>query len=661
MADFDLPDLFKIPKTVKNDVKISTPIDGTDFSFIPADGGIIVHPFSKSLKIYLNDGASEEKKGSPVPTAGGAAPAAAPKKEPSAYDKFISQIPVVSIREFSISDRINYISNWASWIKEGFDSAIKVSSAKDFFSNVTAQFNKFTNALGAVFSEEGIKALITSISDAVKSVPDAFGIDINMFGKHKDSLCIVPFALYYGFTSSATTGTYKLPFNISEDFLDSDGTYGWGGDNASGVIQSLIGNKFLKDVLTKFRVQSAVTPSWMPSGNAPCKSIKVTFDLINDSIDAAKANSSFVYTIIGKNRWVQWGIVQSSASLYDIRLPSGMRYFMCSGQISCAAKGTLRKVPGIVIGGRDDILIPDIYSITITFKSLLPDNFNGFLWSFASKSQLEITNVKSVQTEFAKTVIPAIKNVERQQALEQSDVVNEHEAEVKRLQDQQQELEQGKEGLEAEAAECQKIQDTSAVELEKEGIAAHVEAEADVNRATQECETAQAAANKADEQLDAAKDKQAAVEKEIKEARKNGYKPEQMDALDKKLNNAKIDVAVADTAAENSQKSLQEAQQSLKSAQQVEKSVSKKYPYQDGTKQHIDTVAVKDNAKSEQKKIIKKIDKQNDKIAKVDKKISHEQKRIAQIKEHIEKAKSEAPVSQVSTPETKQSATTASS
>ena len=36
----------------------------------------------------------------------------------------------------------------------------------------------------------------------------------------------------------------------------------------------------------------------------------------------------------------------------------------------------------------DIIRIPDIYNVTCTFKSLLPENFNNFLYSFSQNNKI---------------------------------------------------------------------------------------------------------------------------------------------------------------------------------------------------------------------------------------------------------------------------------
>jgi hypothetical protein len=96
-------------------------------------------------------------------------------------------------------------------------------------------------------------------------------------------------------------------------------------------------------------------------------------------------------------------LVSQAPCLYDIDLKGMNRLFMCSGNFSYTNVGVLRKPPkkffdklqtyintSIVNTGyieslimwADRISIPDIYTITLSFKSLLPNNFNNFMYHY---------------------------------------------------------------------------------------------------------------------------------------------------------------------------------------------------------------------------------------------------------------------------------------
>lgn len=82
---------------------------------------------------------------------------------------------------------------------------------------------------------------------------------------------------------------------------------------------------------------------------------------------------------------------------------------MCSGTFSCNYKGVMRNVtdefvkqlfkkhgnpyltnrmsPSVFINNKN-VKIPDVYEVTLNFTSLLPDNFNQYLFQYAMKNSI---------------------------------------------------------------------------------------------------------------------------------------------------------------------------------------------------------------------------------------------------------------------------------
>ncbi len=78
---------------------------------------------------------------------------------------------------------------------------------------------------------------------------------------------------------------------------------------------------------------------------------------------------------------------------------------MCSGTTSCKYKGVLREAPSSFLEElvkhenkttfkfseselltRHLVRVPDIYDVTLTFQSLLPDSFNQFVYQYVSNN-----------------------------------------------------------------------------------------------------------------------------------------------------------------------------------------------------------------------------------------------------------------------------------
>lgn len=301
------------------------------------------------------------------------------------YNDFLNYVPSIEIREFGVKNTASYIASWMDWAKEGYDMAMKSDS---ILSDAGNALKNAYNTAKVMFSAAGVKALINAIGDAVGEVPDSI-LGNQLGGLY---LTTVPFALYYGLTTTKTNAYYRLPMMSDKFKLESDGHYGW--SKSGNLFDGLgtIGNF----IAQTFKIRCDITPQFKPDGNSNSPNIDIELDLINDTLDSAKNNTKFVYSLIGKNRWLQHGIIQSSASLYDIKLPSGIRYFMCSGAFTCDAKGSMRYIDGFhTIGKNENILIPDAYTLKLSFKSLLPDNFNTFFWSFSAKNSMKTINGSS--------------------------------------------------------------------------------------------------------------------------------------------------------------------------------------------------------------------------------------------------------------------------
>lgn len=169
------------------------------------------------------------------------------------------------------------------------------------------------------------------------------------------------------------------------------------------------------DLIDRARIN--YMPRWDPTGSGTMESLTVTFDLFNDTADAAMQNFIFVNTIIPNNLWMQYGMLRHSPCLYDIKVDGFKRMFLCSGDFEVKSQG-LQRTPtygwlkklcddhangkgGKVAGSwpADELLerlavenlvrIPDVYTVKMTFKSLIPANFNNFLYSYNSNKNIE--------------------------------------------------------------------------------------------------------------------------------------------------------------------------------------------------------------------------------------------------------------------------------
>lgn len=263
-----------------------------------------------------------------------------------------------------------------------------------------------------------------------------------------------PFMMYYRLQSCTTLNVYELPY-IGDQMYSSDGSGGWkdasmalkdmtGGGDGGGMLGKVI------NMVTGFgdlinRAKINYMPKWDPTGDGTLESLTVTFDLFNDTAEAAMKNFIFVNTIIPNNLWMQYGMLKHSPCLYDVKIDGLKRMFLCAADFKVKASGLLRTPPVAWIselclnhanssdkknagrwnkyGFMHDIMdnnlikIPDVYTVEMTFKSLIPANFNNWLFSYSKNSKMEHYGnsnayqssvfgdvLKSIQTDLGKEI-----------------------------------------------------------------------------------------------------------------------------------------------------------------------------------------------------------------------------------------------------------------
>ena len=230
-----------------------------------------------------------------------------------------------------------------------------------------------------------------------------------------------PYMLYYKFQSCTTTSIYEVPClnTNSKHMYSSDGTPGWDDDAGFSVLPKSVSNlPLIGGLLGKMfgNMNISFMPWWnAQKGNASKEpTITVQFDLFNDTEEAAITNFIFVNTIVPNNKWIQYGLFQHSPHLYDIKLEGYNRLFACTGKFEVNYDGVLRDPPQNwyeqngplkkhinaninstkfleALKKDKSIKIPDIYKVILTFDSILPANFNNYLYTL-------VTNQDSIST-----------------------------------------------------------------------------------------------------------------------------------------------------------------------------------------------------------------------------------------------------------------------
>ena len=266
----------------------------------------------------------------------------------------------------------------------------------------------------------------------------------NTNGKRSPGFYVMafPYALYYRLQSCVTTNLYEIPMSVSDKkIISSNGTVGWG--DGSDVMSS--GGFRISNLLNKLPVIGSLANmvlgnigiNYMPWWNAetgaktPEPEITIKFDLFNDSAEAAMSNFIFVNTIVPGNKWLQYNMFQHSSNLYDVKIEGINRLFACAGDFNVTYEGVLRDPPYSWVErlakehlnmnmNQDEFLsnasigklikIPDVYRVELKFKSLLPANFNNYIFAYAQKASHMAKSEKVYQPSIVAEALPgAIK------------------------------------------------------------------------------------------------------------------------------------------------------------------------------------------------------------------------------------------------------------
>ena len=229
-----------------------------------------------------------------------------------------------------------------------------------------------------------------------------------------------PYALYYRLQSCVTTGIYEVPAITSDKMIlkSGGGMKGWtdGGSDfmsAGGMrLSGLLGKIPIVGSLANM-ILGNIGINYMPWWNAENGSktqepeIEIKFDLFNDSAEAAMMNFIFVNTIVPNNKWVQYNMFQHSSHIYDVKIEGVNRLFACAGDFNVTYEGVLRDPPYAWVHNlvqshananmnKDSfesnilknrmIKIPDVYRVSMRFQSLLPANFNNYIFAYAENN-----------------------------------------------------------------------------------------------------------------------------------------------------------------------------------------------------------------------------------------------------------------------------------
>lgn len=307
---------------------------------------------------------------------------------------FLTEQPYVVIKGIHVqeygSQRLTLLKKAIELVKSGFGSIFNDSNTKQQTETFETKVNNTLTSINKVIKDFIGKYYLTdekNISDESWS---------NIVKKMKEPQYRLH-GLAETFLSSIAIGHYsmmcKLPYiGSSSAMIQSSGEHGWNSpvtNNASGIIGGILNSI---GGLTGMEIGWSEPLSWTSANMSQFTPLRANFAIFNDTFEHFITNYAFIIEFMATTKAVTDMIFIRSPYLYDVEIPGGLRYNLCSCTASISPIGKMRKLSydesdiksvmndvfNININPASVQYIPDAYNVSLEFKSILPD-----LWNFA--------------------------------------------------------------------------------------------------------------------------------------------------------------------------------------------------------------------------------------------------------------------------------------
>lgn len=321
-------------------------------------------------------------------------------------DNILKALPKIKINSYFITTPLlEAASNIYNWFDSGKKDGIAAAESAE---GLTDKFKEFFTGLTSGNNWKKIpETLLDGINDTISSKDDVI-------------LKGLPEVLYYRLYTTTHNNTYILPCLLESDYYSSVGSYGWASSGMTsndpfGIVKRIENSPF--ELFTRALGTNLMPMFNTSNGGAKGGNVTITFTLLNETYSRAVANTRLIRSLVLCNKWIQAGLSQLPGNLYDVSLlGTGQRWFMCTADIKVKHLGALRRLrsnqslPGAPKKEKDKCRIPDGYSVTITFESLLPDNLNQLLLAKDANNKL-FMNKPSVYTTLIENAGKVFNNI----------------------------------------------------------------------------------------------------------------------------------------------------------------------------------------------------------------------------------------------------------
>ena len=222
--------------------------------------------------------------------------------------------------------------------------------------------------------------------------------------------------------SGVETAYFEMPFYGDEFLMNQQSSFWSAANDLKEVLDD--GGSLAKILKNSSAVNFPTTPTWNPDGGGGTpEPVQMELTLYNNNLPNLIRNYKFVHGLMQGVYWSQIGNFQKSSNLYDITVPGRFRYFFCTmeAQIRYAGKTRVLNADSVSdfmsnFSGKSDLNntikteplnqgvienthFPDAYNILLTFKSLMPNNYNMYIQYFITGDEALKSDALSTQSE----------------------------------------------------------------------------------------------------------------------------------------------------------------------------------------------------------------------------------------------------------------------
>lgn len=186
---------------------------------------------------------------------------------------------------------------------------------------------------------------------------------------------------------------YALPALNLGTFIQVDGSQGWSAISASKAIGSSVSN-YVDFVQNSLQLDTPVTMTWNlkdPTTESKAPDLSIKFYLYNYNTTSAIDNLKFIRSIASGPMWHWESFTKNPPNLYKVWYPGCLGHVWSTLVVKIDGIPPFRKPSKSMIGRlsgqsstfqykqANDFMLPDTFSVELTFKPMFPYNRNTAL------------------------------------------------------------------------------------------------------------------------------------------------------------------------------------------------------------------------------------------------------------------------------------------